>query len=273
VSESVRPFRHGQPVTGAIPILFWQLLLGISALLFWQGLTTAAVLDIFFFSRPTDIILRVWEWISTGYIWLHLATTMNEAILAFLIGGAAGIVLGFLLARVEFLSALLNPYIRVFNALPRVVLAPIFLLWFGLGIWSKVALGVTVVFFIVFFNTYRGVKEVDPVLLNNARMLGANERQLIRHVLIPSALTWIFSSLHISIGFSIIAVIVGEYLGSSRGIGYLISQAEGVFDTTGVFAGMVVLSVVVLLIGVAVDRIEHWLLRWKPEHGGRNGLH
>jgi NitT/TauT family transport system permease protein len=104
-------------------------------------------------------------------------------------------------------------------------------------------------------------------------MLGANERQLIRHVLIPSALTWIFSSLHISIGFSIIAVIVGEYLGSSRGIGYLISQAEGVFDTTGVFAGMVVLSVVVLLIGVAVDRIEHWLLRWKPEHGGRNGLH
>jgi NitT/TauT family transport system permease protein len=138
-------------------------------------------------------------------------------------------------------------------------------LWFGLGIWSKVALGVTVVFFIVFFNTYQGVREVDPVLLNNARMLGASERQLMRHVLIPSALTWIFSSLHISIGFAIIAVIVGEYLGSSRGVGYVIAQAEGVFDTTGVFAGMTVLSMVVLIVGYGVNRLERWLLRWKPD--------
>jgi NitT/TauT family transport system permease protein len=160
---------------------------------------------------------------------------------------------------------LLDPYIRIFNALPRVVLAPIFLLWFGLGIWSKVALGVTVVFFIVFFNTYQGVREVDAVVLNNARMLGASERQLMRHVLIPSALTWIFSSLHISIGFAIIAVIVGEYLGASRGVGYVIAQAEGVFDTTGVFAGMTVLSAVVLLVGYLVNRLERWLLRWKPQ--------
>jgi NitT/TauT family transport system permease protein len=128
-----------------------------------------------------------------------------------------------------------------------------------------VALGVTVVFFIVFFNTYQGVREVDRVLLNNARMLGANERQLIRHVLIPSALTWIFSSLHISIGFAIIAVVVGEYLGASRGVGYVISQAEGVFDTTGVFAGMTVLAAVVLAVGAVVNRLERWLLRWKPE--------
>jgi NitT/TauT family transport system permease protein len=143
------------------------------------------------------------------------------------------------------------------------VLAPIFLLWFGLGIWSKVALGVTVVFFIVFFNTHQGVKDVDKSVVDNARMLGASEWQLTRHVLIPSALTWVFSSLHISIGFAVIAVVVGEYLGSSRGVGYLISQAEGVFDTTGVFAGMAVLSASVLLVGWGVDRLEHWLLRWK----------
>src|SRR6185369_17647002 len=123
---------------------------------------------------------------------------------------------------VPLLAALLEPYIRIANSLPRVVLAPMFLLWFGLGIWSKVALGVTVVFFIVFFNTYQGVREVDPVLLDNARMLGASERQLIRHVLTPSALSWIFSSLHISIGFAIIAVVVGEYLGSARGVCYVI---------------------------------------------------
>jgi NitT/TauT family transport system permease protein len=246
-------------------MLAWQVLLGVSALLLWQGLVSIRVLDPFFFSRPSDVVARLWEWVSTGSIWPHLIITLEEALLSFIIGVTAGIVMGFLLARVRWLAMLLEPYIRMFNALPRVVLAPIFLLWFGLGIWSKVALGVTVVFFIVFFNTYQGVREVDPVLLNNARMLGASERQLIRHVLIPSALTWIFSSLNISIGFAIIAVIVGEYLGSSRGVGYVIAQAEGVFDTTGVFAGMTVLSVVVLAVGSGVNRLEKWLLRWKPD--------
>lgn len=247
-------------------MLIWQLLLGIASLLTWQGLVTAGLLDKFFFSRPSEILARVWQWASSGTIWVHLAITLTEAALSFAIGVALGIVLGFLLARVDWLAALLDPYIRIANALPRVVLAPIFLLWFGLGIWSKVALGVTVVFFIVFFNTYQGVRDVDGVLLNNARMLGASERQLIRHVLIPSALTWIFSSLHISIGFAIIAVIVGEYLGASKGIGYVISQAEGVFDTTGVFAGMTVLAAVVLVVGAGVNRLERWLLRWKPQH-------
>lgn len=250
-------------------MLLWQVLLGAAVLAAWQGLATAGIIDPFFFSRPSDIFARVGRWVTTGSIFPHLLTTVEEAFLSFAIGVTGGVLFGFLLARVRFLSDLLNPYIRMLNALPRVVLAPIFLLWFGLGIWSKVALGVTVVFFIVFFNTYRGVREADPVLLDNARMLGANERQLIRHVLVPSALTWIFSSLHISIGFAIIAVVVGEYLGSSSGVGYLISQAEGVFDTTGVFAGMVVLSVVVLLVSYGVDHLERWLLRWKPDQAER----
>jgi NitT/TauT family transport system permease protein len=188
---------------------------------------------------------------------------MEEAALAFALGAASGMILGFWLARAPRLGQLFDPYIRVLNALPRVLLAPIFLLWFGLGIWSKVALGVTVVFFIVFFNTNQGVRDVVPVVVNNARMLGASEWQLVRHVLIPSALTWVFSSLHISIGFAMIAVVVGEYLGAARGVGYLISQAEGTFDTTGVFAGMAVLSAVVLVIGWGVNRLERWLLRWK----------
>lgn len=248
-----------------LPMVVWQVLLGLVLIASWQGLASVGVLDKFFFSRPSDIAARVAQWVWTGSIWSHLLVTLEEAFLSFVLGVALGILFGFLLARTPFLSDLLNPYIRVLNALPRVVLAPIFLLWFGLGIWSKVALGVTVVFFIVFFNTYQGVREVDPVIRDNARMLGASEAQLIRHVLVPSALTWIFSSLHISIGFAIIAVVVGEYLGASRGVGYLISQAEGVFDTTGVFAGMVVLSAVVLSVGVGVDRLERWLLRWKPE--------
>lgn len=242
----------------------WQLAVGVAALGAWEGGVRAGLLDQFFFSRPSDIGARLGEWLRSGSIWAHLGTTLAEAALAFLIGVALGVAMGFALARMPRLAAVLDPYIRIANALPRVVLAPIFLLWFGLGIWSKVALGVTVVFFIVFFNTWQGVREVDPVLVNNARMLGASERQLTRHVLLPSALSWIFSSLHISIGFAMIAVVVGEYLGASRGVGYLIAQAEGVFDTTGVFAGMAVLAAVVLAVGAGVNRLELWLLRWKP---------
>ena len=152
------------------------------------------------------------------------------------------------------------------NALPRVVLAPIFMLWLGLGIWSKVALGVTLVFFIVFFNVYQGVKEVSPVVLANARLMGMNERQLFRHVYWPSALSWMFSSLHTSVGFALVGAVVGEYLGSSAGLGYLIHQAEGVFDIAGVFAGMFVLAVFVLMIDWVVTRIEDRLLVWRPQN-------
>ncbi len=249
-------------------VLAWQLALGAGAAGLWQALATARILDPFFFSRPSDIVARVVAWFAAGSIWPHLAVTVGEAALAFLFGVVSGVALGFLLARAPTLARVLDPYIRVANALPRVVLAPIFLLWFGLGIWSKVALGVTVVFFIVFFNTWQGVRDVDPVILNNARMLGASERHLIRHVLLPSALSWIFSSLHISVGFAIIAVVVGEYLGAVRGVGYLIAQAEGMFDTTGVFAGMTVLAAVVLVVAGGVNRLERWLLRWKPQGGG-----
>jgi len=245
------------------PMAIWQACLGILLLMGWQLGATTGLLDKFFFSRPSDVLERVLQMFVSGTIWPHLATTLLEAALAFLIGVGAGVLFGFLLARNRFLATLLDPYIRIANALPRVVLAPIFLLWLGLGIWSKVALGVTVVFFIVFFNTFRGVREVDAVIVDNARMLGASEPQLIYHVLTPSALTWIFSSLHISVGFSIIAVVVGEYLGSSRGIGYMIAQAEGAFDTTGVFAGMVILAAIVLLVGALVDPLERYLLRWK----------
>ncbi len=244
----------------------WQVLLGAAMLSLWEAGSRSGVLDKFFFSRPSDVVARVWDWVATGSVWPHLGTTLIEAALSFLIGGASGIGFGFLLARRRWLGALLDPYVRIANSLPRVVLAPIFLLWFGLGIWSKVALGVTVVFFIVFFNTFQGVREVDPILINNARMLGARERDLVRHVLLPSALAWIFSSLQVSVGFAIIAVVVGEYLGSSRGIGYVIAQAEGVFDTTGVFAGMTVLSAVVLLVGAGVNAAERRLLRWKRQN-------
>jgi NitT/TauT family transport system permease protein len=254
----------GRPApVGPATILAWQLLVGATFLILWQTLVSLEILDRFFVSRPSDIGLRIAKWVFEGTLWRHLAVTLEESLLGLLVGAAMGISLGFSLGRSPMLARVLDPYIKMLNAVPRVVLAPLFLLWFGLGIWSKVALAVTLVFFVMFFNTYQGVRDADRVLVDNVRMLGATERQLVRHVLIPSALTWIFSSLQTSLGFAMVGAVVGEYLGSTRGLGYVISQAEGTFDTTGVFAGMTVLGIVVVIVGAGVTRLERWLLRWK----------
>jgi NitT/TauT family transport system permease protein len=244
-------------------VRFWQLVLGIVIVSLWQGLVAAGLLDPFFVSRPSAIAARIGAWIATGMLWGHLATTLEESLLGLLVGALLGISLGFGLARAPLVAAVCDPYIKMLNAVPRVVLAPLFLLWLGLGIWSKVALAVTLVFFVMFFNTYQGVRDADRVLIDNVRMLGATERQLVRHVLVPSALTWIFSSLQTSLGFAMVGAVVGEYLGATRGLGYVISQAEGTFDTTGVFAGMTVLAIVVVAASAGVTRLERWLLRWK----------
>src|SRR5947207_906974 len=196
-----------RPQAGAI--LAAQIAVGLTALALWQTLVALKVLDPFFVSRPSAIAQRIWQWIAAGSLWGHLAVTLEESLLGLLLGAALGISLGFSLARTPLLARVLDPYIKMLNAVPRVVLAPLFLLWFGLGIWSKVALAVTLVFFVMFFNTYQGVRDASQVLIDNVRMLGATERQLVRHVLVPSARTWIFSRLHPSLGFAMVGAVVG----------------------------------------------------------------
>jgi NitT/TauT family transport system permease protein len=252
-----------------LTLLSLQLLVAVVALTLWQLFATVPVfgkilLPPFFFSNPVDVFSQIVKWFSTGTIWKHLAITLWESILAFVIGSALGVAVGFWFARQPLIAAIFDPYVKMVNALPRVVLAPIFALWLGLGIWSKVALGVTLVFFIVFFNVYQGVKEVSTTVLDNGRMLGMNDRQLMRHVYWPSALSWMFSSLHTSVGFAVVGAVVGEYLGSAAGLGYLILQAEAMFDVAGVFAGMFVLSVFVLIIDYGVTLVERRLLVWRP---------
>ena len=200
-------------------------------------------------------------------IYAHLGVTLVETVLAFAFGAVFGLGFGLWLALQPMASALLEPYIKALNSMPRIILAPIFAVWFGLGIASKVALGVTLVFFIVFFNVYQGVKEVSPVVLANARMLGASQRQLLRHVYLPSATSWVFSSLHTSVGLAFVGAVVGEYLGSARGVGYLILQAEGTFDVNTVFAGIVVLTAFALALDGLVGRIETRLMKWQPRSG------
>ncbi len=213
------------------------------------------------------MLLRIWEWFTTGDIYVHLWVTLIETVLAFAIGTVLGLGVGLWLALAPLTSALLDPYIKAANSMPRVILAPIFAVWFGLGIWSKVALGVTLVFFIVFFNVYQGVKEVSPVVLANARMLGANRKQLLRHVYLPSATSWVFSSLHTSVGLAFVGAVVGEYLGSARGVGYLILQAEGTFDINTVFAGILVLTAFALVLDGIVALVERRLMKWQPKTG------
>jgi NitT/TauT family transport system permease protein len=218
----------------------------------------------FFFGEPVQVLVRLWRWFATGEIYEHLWVTLVETMLAFLIGTVFGVAIGLWLALAPTASAILDPYIKAVNAMPRVILAPIFFVWFGLGIASKVALGVTLVFFIVFFNVYQGVREVSPVVLANARMLGASPRQLLRYVYVPSAMSWVFASLHNSVGLAFVGAVVGEYLGSAKGVGYLIHQAEGFFDMNTVVAGIVLLTAFALLLDWAVGLAEKRLMVWQP---------
>ena len=260
----------------------WQLALLLAIFVFWHLMTTPGLLPnvmfendlqaAFFFGEPIKVLGRVWRWFAVDAdIYSHLGVTLVETVLAFVIGSVAGLGGGLWLALSPMASALLEPYVKAMNAMPRIILAPIFAVWFGLGIASKVALGVTLVFFIVFFNVYQGVKEVSPVILANARMLGASPRQLLRHVYLPSATSWVFSSLHTSVGLAFVGAVVGEYLGSASGVGYLIHQAEGVFDINTVMAGILVLTGFALVLDGAVGRLERRLMVWQPSAGSAGG--
>lgn len=237
-------------------------MVGLFAL--WHVLTQTEVLPKFFFGEPLVVLRRVWDWFASGKIFPHLGVTLLETLLAFALGTILGLVFGLWLALSDSAARLFDPYITALNSMPRVILAPIFAVWFGLGIWSKVLLGITLVFFIVFFSVYNGVREVSPTVLANARMLGASGRQLLRHVYLPSATAWVFSSLHASVGMAFVGAVVGEYLGSAKGVGYLILQAEGVFDINTVFAGVLVLTGCALVLDRLVSVAERRLLRWHP---------
>jgi NitT/TauT family transport system permease protein len=260
----------------------WQLGVLVVFMLLWHAISRNDQYA-FFLGEPIKVAGRIWSWflpwevapnglfpdglLGRADVYVHLGVTLLETLLAFVIGTLLGLVFGLWLALAPTASAILDPYIKAANSMPRVILAPIFALWFGLGIWSKVALAVTLVFFIVFFNVYQGVKEVSPVVLANARMLGASGKQLLRTVYLPSATSWVFSSLHTSVGLAFLGAVVGEYLGSARGVGYLILQAEGTFDVNTVFAGIAVLTAFALALDGMVGRIEKRLMKWQPRQG------
>src|SRR5215470_3509516 len=253
-----------------VRVALFQFALLIAFIGAWEWASRLRWIDPFFFSQPSIFAARALQWlIEPGFllggrsIYHHLFVTMQEMIGGFVLEVAFGVAVGFALGRSPFWSTVLNPYIQVLNALPRLVLAPLFVLLLGIDERSKIALAFSLVFFIVFFNAYRGVREVDRNILNNARMLGASEKQLAWHVLLPSAMTWILSSLHTAVGFAMVGAVVGEYMAAAQGLGWIISQAEGNFDAAGVYAGMLILCAVVVVMELGVTWLERRLVSWK----------
>ncbi len=234
----------------------------------WQLLTNAKVVDPFFWGQPTGIVKQLGDWVhhgtAYGSLWLQIWTTMKEALLGFLYGVVAGVLAGVLLGQVRFLAEVLGPYIKVMNAIPRIVLGSLFTVALGLGTTSKVLLAAVLVFFVVFFNAFQGVREVDRNLLANARVLGASRLQITRHVVLPSALTWIIASLHVAFGLAIIGAIVGEFLGATKGLGLLIASSQNNFNPNGVFAAMLIIAVLALTAEGLIGLLERRLLSWRP---------
>ena len=262
VTAKRRVRRHRQLVL-ALRIGF-----GVSLLGSWEILSRTKVIDPFFFGRPSEIGQKIWTWATVGSpdgsLWNDVWITVEEALLGFAIGVVAGVIFGLALGRIRLLAEVLGPYIKAANSIPRVVLGSIFIIWLGLGLPSKVALAFVLVFFVVFFNAFQGVREVNEDVIANARILGANRRAVTTQVVLPSALTWIIASLHTSFGFALVGAVVGEFIGSIHGLGHLIAFSQGTFDTNGVFAAMFILAVIALGAEFLITALENRLITWRP---------
>jgi NitT/TauT family transport system permease protein len=253
-----------EPAQGASDwvMLLCQTALGIAVLLIWQG-ASGRLVDNFFISNPIDVGQRLWGWIMNGSIFLHLAATVYATTLGFIIGAVGGAILGVWLGISSFANRLLNPYLNALNALPKVALAPLFVLWFGLGIESKIALAAVLVLFLVFLNTFAGVREVDQDLISGARLMRATRLQVIAKVIIPSAMSWVFAGLKIAVPYALIGTVLGEMIAANRGLGYLVQFSGSQFDAAGVFAVLFVIAMLAVGLNFLVEIVQHRMERWR----------
>ncbi|HEU5426213.1 MAG TPA: ABC transporter permease [Actinocrinis sp.] len=251
-----------------VVIIGVQVALLVGALGIWQALASTHTIDVFFYGDPAGTWRQLLDWIhggtTEGPLWQQIWVTLQEALLGFVIGVVLGVVCGIVLGRVKLLSEILAVYIGAFNSIPRIVLGSIFIIWFGLGMQSKIALAVLLIFFNVFFNAFQGAREVDGGLIANAKLLGASRLDVILQVVVPSAFSWIIASLRVAFGLAITGSVVGEMLGAQQGLGTLISQAQGNFNPNGVYAGLVVTTIVALAAEGLITVVERRLLRWRP---------
>ena len=247
---------------GGVAMVLWQTALGIAILFMWQGVSGRLV-DNFFISNPIDVGRRLAGWTLDGSIFMHLWATVYATSVGFAIGAVLGAGLGIWLGVSPFASRLLNPYLNALNALPKVALAPLFVLWFGLGIESKIALAAVLVLFLVFLNTFAGVRQVDQDLIDGARLMRATRTQVITKVIVPSALSWLFAGLRVSVPYALIGAVLGEMIASNRGLGYLVQFSGAQFDTAGVFAVLIVIALLAMALNFVVDIVQNRMERWR----------
>jgi NitT/TauT family transport system permease protein len=234
----------------------------------WQLAVDTKHVSVFFFGSPAGTWRELYSWMQHGTVqgslWQQAWVTLQETLSGFVIGSALGILCGLLLGRVSWLARVFNVYVGTLNAVPRIVLGSVFIIWFGLGMGSKIALSVVLVFFSVFFNTFQGAREVDLRLIANAHVLGARRTSVFLHVVLPSTFSWIIASLRVAFGLAITGAVVGEIIGATQGLGLLIQQAQGNFDPDGVYAGLVVTTVIAVVFEALITLLERRLLRWQP---------
>jgi NitT/TauT family transport system permease protein len=238
------------------------LLPGLALLAFWQWSSGRLIKEIYI-SKPTEVAVRLYELFSSGEIYPHLWTTGEELVLGYVIGVAGGILGGYALGRSPRLARIFEPYVMAFYGVPKIALAPLFIIWFGIGIWSKIALASIMVFFLVFYNVYTGVRAVDRELVNLTLVMGANQRQLTYHVYLPAAAPYVLLGMRMAVPYSVIGVIVGEFTSSTQGLGLFIHEASSTYDPAGVFAGIAILLIFVVVANTLAGRLERRFLRWK----------
>jgi NitT/TauT family transport system permease protein len=234
----------------------------------WE-IGSGTLFDGYFVSRPSAIVEAFWELLTSGRLFYHAAITITEALAGFVCGGLVGATTGVLLGRNEIIGKALDPIILVFYSLPKVALAPLFVIWFGIDIEMKIILTATIVFFLVFLNTYTGVRGVSRELIAIMKLMGASEGHILGKVVLPSVVTWIFTGLKLSVPYALIGAIVGELIAANRGLGYLLSNAAGQFNTAGVFAAIVAIVILTILLNLAVRLFERRVMPWQTEQQTR----
>ena len=249
--------------TRQVDLLLGRIALAATFIGLWQIGATTKVIDPTIVSSPGAIWQHLVKWSLDGTLWFHATITIEETLLGFVIGAVAGIVLGFLIGGNKTLAELIDPFILAFYSVPKVALAPLFVVWFGIGMPMKVILAAVTVVFIVFFNTLAGVRNVDTDLADAVWLMGASRRQILVHVVIPSALSFALTGVRIAIPYALIGAIIGELVASNSGIGYLIASSGSQYDTAGVFAALLVLTIVALLLNAVVDAIDRRTSGWK----------
>lgn len=260
-SQAVMDFETGLR-RRKVAVIVSQIGFGVVFLAFWQW-ASGRLIDPFFVSSPSLVFGKLYTWLLNGELFHHLSITLYATAIGFVVGSTIGFALGLLFGKFAFLAEVMDPYITALYSIPKLALAPLFIIWFGIGIESKIAVSASIVFFVVFLNTYSGVREVNPLYIHATQIMGASQWAVMRTVIIPSATAWVITGLKVSVPYALVGTVIGEFMSSNRGIGFIIAQATGLFDTNSVFAGILVLAVVGAVINGLLKRLEGWLLRWR----------